>query len=178
VITTAKPSRGNVSKATKKGGNQKQPARKGVASQIARQPKRPIFAGVRQIDVDPDSLDACMRVIEWEIRQRHPAAAHAALDRLIAECGCAPEVLRPESPLSMLQTVFGETVGLNQRELNELEANGFLNLCSFMAANESDFNDLDNFGFLTVQKMLNLQNEVLILIQKQEAQEREAVELC
>ena len=103
-----------------------------------------------------------------EIKQRHPAAAHAALDRLIAECGCAPEVLRPDSPIAVLQSVFGPEIGPSQREINTLENAGFLNLCAFQAAEESDFRKLSNFGYITIQKLLYLQGEIQRRIEEQE----------
>jgi hypothetical protein len=124
----------------------------------ARQIKRPDRDTPKPIRFDPDDFEACCRLIEWEIKGRHPAAAHAALDRFIASCDLAEDVLTLDAPVQVLQSVFGDVVGPTQRDINQLESAGFLTVLAFVQATREDFRVIPNIGLLTTEKFVGLQS--------------------
>jgi len=137
-------------------GSRKQPP--SSARGAARQEKRPQLHLPKDFRFEPEEFECCCRLIEHEIKQRHPQAAHAALDRFIAACELGREVITPTSPIQSLCAVFGETVGPNQRETNQLEAYGYLNVIAFLGASRIEFAAIPGFGLIIVEKMLNLQD--------------------
>jgi hypothetical protein len=129
-----------------------------VLSGASRQQKRPLLKLPKDFRFDPEEFETCCRLIEHEIRQRHPQAAHAALDRFIAACELGREVITPTAPLQSLRSVFGETVGPNQREVNQLEHYGYLNVMAFVGATRDELSLIPGFGLIIIEKMLNLQD--------------------
>lgn len=118
------------------------------------------------LEIEAESFDECafMRCVaqlEIAARQHSPAQGIAAVSRFFQESSVR-ESLRMDSPLSALQDncrPIGQE-GLDVREINMLEREGFATVRAFCDAKPVDFAAIRYFGEATQERLFRIQVSV------------------
>lgn len=110
---------------------------------------------------DAEAFALCVSQIELAARQHSPSQAMAVLSRFLQESGVR-ESLTIDSPISFLQTESRPvgSEGLDVREINMLEREGFMSVRAFVEADKRDLEAIPYFGVSTIERMERIRSSV------------------
>ncbi|MCC7334420.1 MAG: hypothetical protein IT422_04970 [Pirellulaceae bacterium] len=110
---------------------------------------------------DVEAFALCVSQIELAVKQQSPTQAMSALTRFLQENGVR-ESLTMDSPISFLQTESRPvgSEGLDVREINMLEREGFLSVRAFVEADKRDLEAIPYFGVSTIERMERIRSSV------------------